>query len=349
MFNNRTLIVVGAGASSECKLPTGLELKKQIARLLDIRFQNGFEMNSGDSLICEALRLFVQKEGSRDINPYLHAGWRIRDAMPQAISIDNFIDSHSGDKKLELCGKLGIVRSILSAENKSPLHVDKGANNRHPNYSTLGETWYAAFMQLLTQNCQIDRLADRLSLITFVVFNYDRCVEHFLFHGIQNFYGVDEGTAADLLKNLSIFHPYGSVGPLPSQRYGSPVEFGGTPSARQLLELADGIKTFTEGTDPEASDIKAIRQHFHEATVLLFLGFAFHKMNLSLIKPDAPHPTPDSVRYFGTASGMSTSDCELVKEDLVSLASTRPERITLRNDLKCGPFFREYWRSLSLG
>lgn len=35
MFNNRTLIVVGAGASSECRLPTGLELKAQIAALLE--------------------------------------------------------------------------------------------------------------------------------------------------------------------------------------------------------------------------------------------------------------------------------------------------------------------------
>jgi hypothetical protein len=349
VFNNRTLIVVGAGASSECNLPTGLDLRTQIARLLDIRFPNGFEMKSGDALICNALRLHVQKQGSRDINPYLHAGWRIRDAMPQAISIDNFIDSHQGDKKLELCGKLGIVRSILEAERRSSLHVDMRSDRRHPNYSNLGETWYAAFMQLLTQNCRIEQLPERLSKITFVVFNYDRCVEHFLFHGIQNYYGINDSAAAEALRSLSIFHPYGSVGHLPWQRTASAVEFGGTPSTGQLLELAGGIKTFTEGTDPTASDIKAIRQHFQEATVLLFLGFAFHRTNLALLKPDAPHSSPNDVRYFGTAAGMSNSDCEVVREDLVALASARPERIVLRNDLKCGPFFREYWRSLSLG
>lgn len=349
MFNNRTLLVVGAGASNECNLPTGLELRTQIARLLDIRFPNGYEMKSGDALICDALRLFVQNQGSRDINPYLHAGWQIRDAMPQAISIDNFIDSHQSDKRLELCGKLGIVRSILEAEARSSLYVDRRTATRHPNYSNLGDTWYAAFMQLLTQNCRIEQLPERLAKITFVIFNYDRCVEHFLFHGIQNYYGIDEAAAADALKSLSIFHPYGSVGPLPWQRFGSGVEFGGDPSTGQLLELAGGIKTFTEGTDPTASDIRAIREHFREATVLLFLGFAFHRMNLALLKPDAPHPSPTDVRYFGTAAGMSNSDCELVREDLVGLASARPDLIALRNDLKCGAFFREYWRSLSLG
>lgn len=349
MFNNRTLIVVGAGASSECNLPTGLELKSKIAGLLDIRFLNGFEMKSGDTLIYEALRLFVQNAGSRDINPYLHSGWRIRDAMPQAISIDNFIDSHQGDKKLEMCGKLAIVRSILEAERRSSLSVDSQTNRQHPNYSMIVDTWYSAFMQLLTQNCRVEQLPERLSKIIFVVFNYDRCVEHFLFHGIQNYYGIDEAAAADALRNLLIFHPYGSVGALPWQRQASAVEFGGKTSSGQLLQLADGIKTFTEGTDPNASDIKAIREHFREAAVLLFLGFAFHKMNLALLKPDVPHGHPADVRYFGTAAGMSNSDCELIREDLVGLASARPDRIVLRNDLKCGPFFREYWRSLSLG
>lgn len=348
MFNNRTLIVVGAGASSECKLPTGFELRARIASLLDIRFQ-GYDIKSGDAEICEALRLFVQKTGSRDINPYLHAGRRIRDAMPQAISIDNFIDSHQGDKNLELCGKLAIVRSILESERRSSLHVDKRTSRRHPNYSTLGETWYSAFMQLLTQNCRIEQLPERLSKITFVVFNYDRCVEHFLFHGVQNYYGIDETTAAELLRNLSVFHPYGSVGALPWQNPESSVEFGGETSTGELLQLAGGIKTFTEGTDPNASDVRAIREHFREATVLLFLGFAFHRMNLALIKPDVPHGNPADVRYYGTAAGMSNSDCELIREDLVGLASARPDRIVLRNDLKCGPFFREYWRSLSLG
>ena len=154
---------------------------------MDIRFANGYEMKSGDAEICDALQLFAQNAGSLDINPYLHSGWRIRDAMPQAISIDNFIDSHQGDKNLELCGKLAIVRSILEAERRSSLYVYKQTDRQHPGYSALDETWYSAFMQLLTQNCRIEQLPERLSKITFVVFNYDRCVEHFLFHGIQNY------------------------------------------------------------------------------------------------------------------------------------------------------------------
>ena len=48
----------------------------------------------------------------RDVNPILHAAWKIRDALPQAISIDNFLDSRP-DPHIELCGKLAIAKAIV--------------------------------------------------------------------------------------------------------------------------------------------------------------------------------------------------------------------------------------------
>ncbi len=41
MFDNHTVVVVGAGASSECKLPSSFELKKEISKLLDIQLSDG--------------------------------------------------------------------------------------------------------------------------------------------------------------------------------------------------------------------------------------------------------------------------------------------------------------------
>lgn len=349
MLKGQTLIVVGAGASAEIGLPTGNALKANIAKLLDIRFEGGYQMFSGDHRICDALRAYVRSNGGSDINPHLHAAWRIRNAMPQAISIDNYIDCHPVDDKIRLCGKLGIVRGILDAEKECALHIDRRTQKQHPDFNALSETWFSALMQLVTQNCQLSGVAERLSRIAFVVFNYDRCVEQFLLHGLQNYYDIDEAQAADLLKNLTIFHPYGSVGQLPWQGRtgGSRVDFGGDASGGNLLQLADGIKTFTEGTDPESSEIKEIRSKIKEANTILFLGFAYHSRNLDLLKSE-PHPDPRSVRYFGTAFGMSKSDSELVLEDLVRVASAVPDRIVLRNDLKCVQFFREYWRSLSI-
>lgn len=351
MFKNHTVVVLGAGASCECGLPIGAELRTKIARLLDIRFPNGYEQVSGDYDIVEALRIAVPRlsPGSRDINPYLHAGWRIRDAMPQAISIDNFIDTHQGDAKLELCGKLAIVKAILEGERSSSLYVDPMGRERRIKFDALGSSWHNAFMQLLTQNCTIKALPERLSKVSFVVFNYDRCVEHFLYHSMQNVYGVDASEAAELMLRTSILHPYGTVGDLPWQGGAQTVEYGGQPGGGQLLNLAKGIKTFTEGTDPSASDILKIRELLRQASTLLFLGFAYHAQNLELLNPGRNHTDPVAVRYYGTAFGMSSSDCDLIREDLVRLGSARPDRIFLRNDKKCLDMFTEYWRSLALG
>jgi hypothetical protein len=252
---------------------------------------------------------------------------------------------------LELCGKLAIVRAILKAEGDSLLYVSSDRYNSHPKYEELDETWFTAFMQLLTENCRVDDVGARLQSIALIVFNYDRCVEHFLYHSLQTYYRVDGGKAAELMRNLEVYHPYGVVGRLPWQQNSGSIEFGAEPHTEQLLSLATQIKTFTEGTDAESSEIVAIRQRIVEAKILVFLGFAFHRLNLRLLTPNvAAFPTgiKESYDYFATAKGVSGSDCELIKEDLIKLKREKPSNGHLRNDLKCNLLLREYWRSLSL-
>jgi hypothetical protein len=125
---SRTLFVVGAGASYEAGLPTGNDLKQTIAKKIDIRFDDfgASRLKSGDPQITEAFWDKCREDGDKslDINPYLRAAWQIRDALPQAISIDNYIDNHQGNEKIELCGKLWIVQSIIMAERDSKMYFD---------------------------------------------------------------------------------------------------------------------------------------------------------------------------------------------------------------------------------
>lgn len=351
MFNKKTLIVVGAGASNEAKLPTGNELKKKIATILNIRFDLSSQQTSGDRVVCNAIRQAILRDNppTRDINPYIHAALRIRDAMPQAFSIDNFIDAHQGDSKLELCGKLAIVKAILEAERNSSLHFDTRNARSGISYQSLEDTWFNAFWQLLTENCTSEQVEERLSSIGLIIFNYDRCIEHFLYHSLQTYYGIHPDRAATLVRGIEIYHPYGTVGALGWYKGDHTAEFGAEPQPDQLVNLADQIKTFTEGTDPTSSDVVEIRNRMIEARIVLFLGFAFHRLNLDLIRPQqSSHSNPEEVRYFATAKGISRSDCEVISSDLVKLGGIKSENIALRNDLTCSQLFREYWRSLSL-
>lgn len=351
MFDKKTLIVVGAGASKEANLPTGYELKHRISAILDIRFEDGNRQISGDHVVCDAIRRALQRENSneRDINAHLHAAWKIRNAMPLSISIDNYIDAHQGDSKLELCGKLAIVQSILEAERNSLLHIYTRSPNNGLNYHSLEGTWFNSFIQLLTENCRAEQLEERLTSISLIVFNYDRCIEHFLYHSLQTYYNIDPERAAILVRGIKIYHPYGTVGALPWYLSNHAVEFGAKPNSDQLVNLAGQIKTFTEGTDPESSDVVAIRNGVSEARIVLFLGFAFHRQNLDMIRPpQSGHLNPDEVRYFGTAHGISKSDCDVISSELVELGGAKRTNINLRDDLTCFQLFREYWRSLSL-
>ena len=349
MVNNKTVFIVGAGASKEANLPTGDELKKRISELLRFEIDDFDGRVSGDLNILGALTVILEdNSGSAgQLNEYIEAAERIRRAMPQAISIDNFIDSHQGDEKIEICGKLAIVRSILQAEQQSNL----SAIGSQLRWDAISKTWYNSFFQLLTENCLVDRLAERLRTVVVISFNYDRCVEHFLFHALQNYYGIDSNASASLVQELEIYHPYGAVGTLRWQEgnAASTIDFGGEPIAHQLVDLASQIRTFTEGTDPKSSEIDAIRKHVEVANTLVFLGFAYHKLNMKLLRRAGVNLKKPSVgNCIGTAHGLSKSDCGAIVNEIRGIMGANGASVNIGTHLTCKLLFKEYGRSLSL-
>jgi hypothetical protein len=345
------VLVVGAGASKEVGLPTGAELKKRIAEVLNLR-REVFQQISGDSCIAEALHLYTRLADSRrpkqDMNSLLKAAKSIRDAMPQAISIDNFIDSHRTETNIAFCGKLAIARCILTAEQESKLFVPPPNICNKLDFSLVEAAWFNSFFQLLTENCEQEELPARLSKVAIICFNYDRCIEHYLYEGLQNYYGMQPHAASEMLAHLAIYHPYGTVGQLPWMNQPG-IKFGHSPEAAQLVELVKTLRTFTEGVDPAESDISSIRSALSTAERIAFLGFAFHKLNLQLLFSEEASSRVERIcPIYATASGVSSSNIEKITEELSRFAHIRPDKIQLRGDLKCTDLFREYSRSLSI-
>ncbi len=345
----KTVFIVGAGASQEAGLPTGCELKKSIACALNIPF-DAFSSQHHDVKMKEALTLAVPGYPYRgDLGPLLNAAQLINRAMPQASSIDSFIDSHRGDKSIELCGKLAIVRTILEAEAQSAVFVGHRSNGSMVPFDCLENTWFHSFFQLLVYGCTPEEFAKRLESIVFVIFNYDRCIEYYLYHAVQNYYQINESETVALLRRLEVYHPYGTVGSIPWLSSNPYIQFGHDPTPLQLLELTKRIKTFTEGTDESSSDVKAIRAHMVQADRLVFLGFAFHHLNVELLLPDkSPTSKPDSAhrRIYATAYGISHNNAEVILDDLILRTSipSGPARIT--PGLKCDGLINQYSRSL---
>jgi len=102
-------------------------------------------------------------------------------------------------------------------------------------FSNLEKTWYTPFFQLLTENRGPGNIKERFESITLIIFNYDRCVEHFIYNALQNFYGLSGPEAVELVKEINIFHPYGVVGALPWMGQDGAMEFGSEPHPKQLF------------------------------------------------------------------------------------------------------------------
>lgn len=350
-MSEKTVFIIGAGASTEAKLPTGVQLKRKISLLLDFPIDIYEEKPDANNQIIKAF----QKSDEYFNNPnfsFLKEAELIKEALPLAISIDNFLHDHKNNANVIALGKLAIVKSILEAENESLLNFNRSNKKLSLFFTLLEQTWYSPFFKIITENCSKEDLKERFSLITLIIFNYDRCIEHFLFNAIKLYYNITDSEASKIINHLTIFHPYGTVGrlpwaDLPTKKLNEIIEFGGEPDPVKLDHLASQIKTFTESTNWRSKTIYNMHYKIKSASRLVFLGFAFHKLNMQLITPkNYSHiESENTTSCFATAHKISKSDGEDIKSQITLLGAI-PQAINLA-DLECKDFFNHFWRSLS--
>ena len=210
------------------------------------------------------------------------------------------------------------------------------------NQHDLSDTWYASLFKLLTENVRKDALDTIFNNISFLAFNYDRCIEHYIYNSLQTYYRIDSQKSQSISSKLEVFHPYGVVGSLPWQSNRG-VDFGSELSGRQILEMTLNIRTFHERTQ-EGISLDEMRRRLREAHTIIFLGFAFHDLNMKLLDPLMP---AHAKRIFATAKGLSRNDCNSIVGDIHTLLQAKEQVIIeLRNELTCFKLFDEYWRTM---
>lgn len=342
MFEGNVVFVVGAGASVDFKFPMGEQLKDQIAHKLDIRF-NSHDLLSGDRQVVEALRVLARRDGLQSINPYLLSARSIAAAMPQAISIDNFLHTHADEADLVLLGKIAIASSILDAERASTIYLKP--EDRSFDFTKTKNVWHNTFCKILTENVQRSSIHDLFENVSFITFNYDRCIEHYLSHWLSNYMRISLEEAEFAMSTLTIFHPYGQVGRLPWQQ--SPdvkVRFGGEVNASDLVAVSEQIRTFTERV--ESGSVAPMRERIAAADIVVYLGFSYGRMNLDLLEIDTMGP---GKRVVGTAFNISEPNKLAIKNQLYRTLSGPAGSLVHSCDLvhmTCNDLLNGYWRVL---
>jgi hypothetical protein len=345
MRNPQTLFIIGAGASNEADLPIGKDLIDIIAQRLDFQRQgSGIVAGSGDETILD---IFQQRTQTREgIDSYMDAAWRVRDGLIYSKSIDSFMDIHRHDEKIQLCGKLAIIKSILEAEQKSKLFIAR-PDGPFAKLDELKSTWFFDFVKNLHDGVRKPQIGRIFEKVAFIIFNYDRCFEHFMFHALQSIYGIDGGAAADVMSTAQVIHPYGTIGELPWQgKEGIPFGF---PVNRANMEfMATRIKTYTEQIE-KSDTLAAIQRAVMNAHTLVFMGFSYHPQNMTLLSVQGP---ATAMQIFGTAKDISESDRGFITDQLRPFLSRNiaprlnaSEPIHVR-DLTCAGLLQEYSRSL---
>lgn len=323
MLKRNTVFVVGAGASHEFGLPLGYTLGKEIERGLDIRFRHGHEFVGGDHEIYEAIREHLASVGESDPNPWLHACWRIRDALPHHNSIDNLIDNHAGDERIAVCGKLAIAKGILEAEKASQLWFNPTNVRNEIQFRNVEETWIGWLFRYMQEGRHRRHAADFFANSGFIIFNYDRCLEHYFFRALQAAYGISDMDAGAIVSSAPIWHVYGTVGALPWQlvRSAAKVSFGGLGDAA-LRHSASCLRTYSERQ--QGSDtIQAIQSMLTAAEAIVFLGFGYIDTNLNLLEPDNGI---NADLILGSTLGLSPFNTEQIKSRLASWSEPMTER-----------------------
>jgi hypothetical protein len=183
MFAQKTVFILGAGASFEVHLPLGSHLRDSIADAIPLTDKGKFV--AGDRIIYDQ----VSKTPAVQVDDYFAACKRIRDGIRLSDSIDNFLDLHKENRSIQLAGKTQIVRHIVDAERRSKLYVDRklAANIDYSKLTHPKEVWYVRFIRMLGRDLNSTNIQDIFRNLTFVIFNYDRCFEFFYVPRIEGF------------------------------------------------------------------------------------------------------------------------------------------------------------------
>jgi hypothetical protein len=354
MFSNNTVFIVGAGASYELGLPLGETLKSRICEIVQLNRNDGFENSRFSYVVHEA-----SSAGLGTVAEFTKACKLILTGLPNVASIDIFLDIHQEDKILVEAGKIALVIAILEAERSCSLMPrfdlhDSDIHGSPPSPGTpkkFEDSWFVQLGYLLTQDRTRVHVNEIFDNVSFLTFNYDRCIETFAYNWLKETYGLPPAGAAAIASRLDVLHVYGTIGSPAWTGTPNNVEFGHKHGTSSLAITRD-IRTLTETCESDIMTL--IRDKIARAETLVFLGFGWLPQNLEILGLE---PIGNDVqRIFYTSYGISESDRDTILQDLREMLHKEVTRQPPSdfNQVRCfeergtcADLFRNHWRQLT--
>jgi hypothetical protein len=322
------VFVIGAGASKDFggSMPIGRELAEKIRSSL----HNDFNEGKGGP-IFEALR-----NSPSGLTGEMHvAAQRICEQVFAQPSIDDLLNEWPDIPAMAPVGKVAIGSEILRAEHDSHLR-NAAEGNRAASavvMNDLSSSWLGRLARMLRPGVDRRDVAKVFGDVGFVVFNYDRCVEQFLFCAIRQMGALSDENAAIVLRTIPIIHPHGDLGPLHLPPFDdAQLRFG--QDSGDLLKIADRIKTYSE-EQQDAKSRATIVDMMRNARKIIFLGFGYHEKNMDVLLGER--------QYRGMAEiwGASADPGRRALEEAQARLSTTETKLVSLTASHCKDFLTE--------
>jgi hypothetical protein len=289
MFTNKTVFILGAGASWHYGYPTGEELVKTIISKSSATatfFSSSINRDNqhrpdyvardtkGSSVSYED----IARDWINAANECSDLAQRLVEVSP--LVIDYFLGQNEG---LQAAGKLMIAWVILEREAQF-----LKAERRNTNRPVQGkDNWCRFVIHELVMNCKSSQDLLR-NEVTFITFNYDVSLEEALYRGLGAIQLFKKGDVEKFLGNDRIIHVYGKVREFP------PFDFEPIPLKLSNFETLDqiGFKELLNFVyaasrklkviapdDKDTQEIIAARNAVEPAQRVYILGYGFDDNN----------------------------------------------------------------------
>lgn len=344
MFHNNTLLVVGAGSSVDAGLPLGTDLVKHIATMLRFK-QTTFGIGSGSGN-QEIYDIILSHFGHSKAHKVIQRCVEMSHSLQHADSIDAYLNDFRDDEDLVFCGKVSIAKAISEAETNRTLTADRSNVFNSLNWVGLEVTWFSKFFGILKSGVRLENIETIFDNISIVCFNYDRCIEQYLFYAMRNYYGISAREAFALLRKLKIYHPYGTIGAFDFDPNTGHSNYGLGLRGAELIERSKTIRTVYENKKDIAGK-KELQLMVSNAEQVLFLGFGFHPLNIELMRSNNNR---QNLKIYATGWKIPAPALDLITKQISSVFHEDEQRrqglfqmgIILRSDLLSNQLLHEF-------
>lgn len=171
---------------------------------------------------------------------------------------------------------------------------------------------------------------------TFLTFNYDRSLEHFLTESISyTFENLDLQNLKMVMTEIPIIHIYGKIAEMPFHKKEQGLPLGAEITHEYLPKLRQNIRTIFDQNPNSNSLLNSISEEIEEAKRIFFLGFGFDSINLKNI--GIPNYINPEQKIYGTALGLNPKFINDVKEYLISGNYNYKKKKGVKNPTRLNP------------